>query len=249
MINTIEYNGRTISFDGYGKEHIIGGEGPIMVENFHVWPGDVVFDVGAGDSSWTLYALASGAAMVYAIEPSLPNYKKLVQDVLVNEGFFERSRLLNIGLDNHDNVKTLADWYIHIGGEEGLTLTDDCRVPIRFLPLDHFLPELTRLDWVKMDIEGGEWYAMQGGKQTIEKFRPHLIIENHDQIQRIGPWMKSNSIVEKIYGRLRDLDYDIHETTHANTTGRTFIIAHPRPGHPHHDQPHPPPHHTTEQEP
>jgi FkbM family methyltransferase len=225
VIDTIEYNGRTISFDGYGKEHIIGGEGPIMAKNFLIRPGQVFFDVGAGDSSWTLYALASGAAKVYAFEPSLPNYKKLVQDVLVNEGFFERSRLLNVGCDRYDCVKTLADWYTHIGGDDGLEITPDCKVPVRFLPIDHYLPELTRLDWIKMDIEGGEYDAILGGIETIKKFRPNFIIENHEEIIRIGPWMKANRVVPKIYELLGSLGYWIFEDTHVQTAGRSFIIA------------------------
>jgi len=70
-IETIEYNGRRISYDGSGKEHMMGGEGPIMAKYFDIKPNEVFFDVGAADSQWTLYALASGA-YVYAIEPSIP---------------------------------------------------------------------------------------------------------------------------------------------------------------------------------
>jgi FkbM family methyltransferase len=227
MVETITYNGRTFSFDGGGKEHVLGGEGPIMAKHLQVKAGEVFFDVGAADSAWTLYALASGAT-VYAFEPSQPQFKKLVQDVMVNDGFLERVHLFNMGLDREDCVKTLADWYVHLGGFEGLELTPDCHVPTRFLKLDFFLPELKRLDWIKMDVEAGEYYVLQGGAEAIKKFRPSLIIENHQDIVRMGDWMRANQIVEKIYAMLRDLDYDIVEDTHAHTIGRSFIVATPR---------------------
>ncbi|MEV6878398.1 FkbM family methyltransferase [Amycolatopsis sp. NPDC051128] len=36
---------------------------------------------------------------------------------------------------------------------------------------------LTRLDFVKIDVEGGELHVLQGGQQTIETFRPTMLIE------------------------------------------------------------------------
>lgn len=224
-VKTFEYNGREMSFDQYGEELFTAGEGAIMSKNFSIKPGEVFFDVGAGDSTWTIYALASGAAMAYAFEPSVPNYKKLVMDVLLNDGFFERCKLLNVGLDRQDCVKTLADWYSESGGWDGLDVSPDCTVMTRFLPMDHFLPELQRLDWVKMDIEGGEFSVMEGGLETIRKFRPNFIIENHEDVPRIGPWMKQNQIVRKIYELLESLRYRIHVETHPNTWGRSHIIA------------------------
>ena len=227
MLETVNYNGRTFSFDGGGTEHVSGGEGPIMAKHFNAKPGDIFFDVGASDSAWTLYGIASGA-FTYAFEPSVPQYKKLVKDVLANDGFFEKSKLLNVGLDKVDCVKTLGDWYTALGGSDGLELTPDCLIPTRFMKMDYFLPELPRLDWVKMDVEAGEYYVMLGGIETIKKFRPNFIIENHKDIVRMGVWMKENLIVEKIYTMLKDLNYDIIEDTHEQTQGRTFIIANPR---------------------
>jgi len=243
-IETIEYNGRKISYDGSGKEHMMGGEGPIMAKHFNIQPGEVFFDVGAADSQWTLYALASGA-YVYAIEPSVPYFKKILQDVLANDPpcmasadaqgfwqpdygvhFFERCKVLNIGLGREDRTERLRDWYGRIVGDgDGLCKLPDTQAVVRFLPLDHFLPELPRLDWVKIDVEGGELDVIEGGRQAVEKFKPNFIIENHAQIDRIGPYMAQNRIVERIYELLHGLGYCLIEDSHQNTYGRSFIIA------------------------
>jgi FkbM family methyltransferase len=36
---------------------------------------------------------------------------------------------------------------------------------------------LTKVDLVKLDLEGSEWPALRGGERTIARFRPHVIFE------------------------------------------------------------------------
>src|SRR5262249_51089477 len=37
--------------------------------------------------------------------------------------------------------------------------------------------QIERLDLIKIDVEGFEWPVLQGGEQTIAKFRPHIVFE------------------------------------------------------------------------
>jgi FkbM family methyltransferase len=39
-----------------------------------------------------------------------------------------------------------------------------------------------RLDWIKMDIEGGEIEALKGAEKTLARFRPRLFIEVHETV-------------------------------------------------------------------
>jgi len=45
--------------------------------------------------------------------------------------------------------------------------------------LDAILPvaKITRLDLIKIDVEGYEWPVLNGATQTIAKFRPHIVFE------------------------------------------------------------------------
>jgi FkbM family methyltransferase len=36
---------------------------------------------------------------------------------------------------------------------------------------------IPKVDVMKLDIEGGEWYALQGAQQTLERLRPILVFE------------------------------------------------------------------------
>ena len=55
-------------------------------------------------------------------------------------------------------------------------------VPI--MKLDDFITEnkITKLDFLKMDIEGYEPSVIEGAKQTLKTFKPHLYIEIHPKL-------------------------------------------------------------------
>jgi len=187
------------------------GEGSIAAKYLKVKEGDVFFDVGSSWAMWTLYALACGA-YVYSFEPSVPYCNDVERFVRANEGFIERCKVLNLGLDKVENVKTLGDWY-RAHGWHG-PLTEEHHVPTTFKPLDSFLPELKRLDWIKMDVEGGELDVLLGGLSALKKFKPNLIIENHLGVDQIGAWMRANRIYEQMMELLRGLGYQMTEEPH-----------------------------------
>jgi hypothetical protein len=55
--------------------------------------------------------------------------------------------------------------------------------------LDHFVEEqkITQLDFVKADVEGAELRVLEGGKETIERFKPALLLEIEERhVERFG---------------------------------------------------------------
>lgn len=52
-------------------------------------------------------------------------------------------------------------------------------VPVEVDTADALLERVgvTRLDFVKIDVEGAELYVLQGGENSIEKFKPTLLVE------------------------------------------------------------------------
>jgi hypothetical protein len=51
--------------------------------------------------------------------------------------------------------------------------TFDCKV----ISVDEFLPSLTELDFVKIDIEGAELSAFKGMERTLQRFKPTVLFE------------------------------------------------------------------------
>ena len=140
----------------------------------------VMFDVGA-NVGLTAVMAASHAAMVYAFEPSPITFKHLTETVLAN-GLSERIRLINRGLSDHDGDLTFfqdptSGSASHIITSSTLARASDIRVPVQ--TLDSFAQQqgITRLDLIKIDVEGFEIDVLRGAKETIERLRPSALIE------------------------------------------------------------------------
>lgn len=57
---------------------------------------------------------------------------------------------------------------------------------------------LKRVDWIKMDIEGGEIEALRGAQQTLELLRPVLFIEVHETMEPLTRFLaKSGYRIEQ----------------------------------------------------
>jgi FkbM family methyltransferase len=228
-LSEFEFKGKKFNVDSNVIGDFIGGEGPIMAKYLEAKESDVFFDVGASWAMWTLYGLSLGAR-VYSFEPVHSHFERLVAYVKANPALADRCALLECGLASTETMMTMAEWSKAHGwlGEEvdkaqGNPLpTPDYYVPLKFRTIDSFLPELDRLDWIKIDVEGGEYEVLLGGLECLTKYKPKMIIENHLTVNQIGEWMRKNNIHERMIRLLRTLKYTITEVPHQ---GRGFIIC------------------------
>ena len=141
-----------------------------------VRPGDVVLDLGAykGESSVWLARQAGPSGLVLALEPNP-----------VSRAFLKRNvaRAENLGI-SPIRILPVAAGSSHrrekfVGTAEGCSRLDTggaMTVDVTTLDdvvLEH---ELTRVDFVKMDIEGGEVDALKGARKTILQYAPRLAV-------------------------------------------------------------------------
>jgi FkbM family methyltransferase len=218
---TVSFHGRTFTLYKEHASDFTEGEGAIMGPYFDCRPGDVFVDVGAAHSTWTIYGLASGAT-VHAFEPSRPYYDLLVREVDLTPSYGPLAHLYCMGLDDVNQDKTLEDWYEGAGGP-GFEVSPDCTVTTPFRRLDDLLPDLQGLDWMKLDVEGGELTVLKGARKHLAKYHPTLIIENHINVVRIGDWMRATNMLGEMRTMLEGLGYNqFEEVPHQ---GRSFIIA------------------------
>ena len=141
-------------------------------------PGDVVMDAGAHLGESTRNALRLGASMVIAVEPSPDNLRAFRRNLAtpIGEG---RIVIVETGVYDHEGVLTFEShksWdgqfvdphETHGGKIEQLPVTT----------IDALVAQLklTRLDFIKMDIEGSEPYALKGAAETLRRFKPRLAI-------------------------------------------------------------------------
>lgn len=148
----------------------------------NVKKGDVCLDLGAHIGYYTLLfsRLVGWKGQVYAFEPSIDNFAILERNVRRNR------RKRNVTLER----LAVAD-----RSEEGLLLATDgpsgaYRVvydmsqrisldwdTIDTVSLDEYFTEEQDVDWIKMDIEGSEFYALQGAQRLLDRSNPIIIME------------------------------------------------------------------------
>lgn len=135
--------------------------------------GDVVFDVGASYGTYTLSARAMGAT-VYSFEPEKTIYHDLVNNILINK-FEDKCMAINMGLWSEGAVIDMKQYAPHWPQQ---TISENYQAT----SLDIIFESnnnLTKLDWMKIDVEGAEEHVVRGGLKTIGKYKPNLIIECH----------------------------------------------------------------------
>lgn len=146
------------------------------VSNVH--PGDIVLDCGAHVGVFTQRALDQGAAKVVAIEPDpiqieclRRNFAREIESgrvILVEKGVWSSSGTLplNVGVENSGMSSLVTE----TGG-------DTLDIPVT--TIDELVADLAleRVDYIKLDIEGAEREALEGGFATIRKSHPRILLE------------------------------------------------------------------------
>jgi FkbM family methyltransferase len=133
---------------------------------------DVVFDVGSSYGSYSLSACALGAT-VYAFEPEKLVFNDLILNININN-WHNKCFGYNFGLHSSekeiDFAKEASHWpQFAISSLYKMRMLDDIVVE----------QKISRLDWIKIDVEGAEEHVIIGGKNTIQKLHPKLIVECH----------------------------------------------------------------------
>jgi FkbM family methyltransferase len=184
-----------------------------------VRPGDIVLDCGAHIGLYARKALADGAKMVVAIEPSPENIECLRRNLSkdINAG---RVIVYPKGVWNREEEvsfkKETASGANHIMQEsEG----GDQIIHIPVTTIDKIVSELKleKVDFIKMDIEGAEQNALTGAQQTIVKYHPRMAIATEHTLDPLKNAQRVSAIILGIS------DYCV-ECGHINITpgGRVF---------------------------
>jgi FkbM family methyltransferase len=130
----------------------------------YVTEWECAVDGGAHVGSWTR-ALCDKFTTVYAFEPNSDNYACLLQNAPQAEA--RRSalgqRYGHVGLAGGNNS---GCWHVTEGEQ------------VTVMPLDEFRPLWAlRVGYLKLDVEGYEWYALAGAKKLLRRCSPVVQIE------------------------------------------------------------------------
>lgn len=146
-------------------------------------PGAVVVDAGANIGNHTLFfAAVCGAAMVHAIEPGRVARSILERNIALN-GLEERVRVHPFALGAEPGASEFRRYPAGNIGAATLEPDPGGRYPVA--ALDSL--RLGRVDFVKMDVEGGFLDALRGAGETLRRFRPPVWIELRRKLGEVEP--------------------------------------------------------------
>jgi FkbM family methyltransferase len=169
-------------------------------------PGYVFFDVGAnfGYYSLVLASRLNKQCVIHAFEPNPPTLARLRHHVAIN-GLQDAVHVHDLALSDQVGTAALATKEGNSGGTH-VVAADATSTLVQLTTLDAFCDEqrLTRLDAVKIDVEGFEERVLLGGRRTLSRWRPVLLLE----LEPARLHDKETS-VERVVRLLQELGYSL----------------------------------------
>lgn len=141
--------------------------------------GDIVLDCGASDGDFSRQALDAGAKLVVAIELSPASVECLRRNlapeiaagraIVYPKGVWDKNDTLPLNISDANFAANSV--VLHAPGAHATFLA-------QLTTIDQIVHELalSRVDFIKMDIEGAEVNALHGARETLRRFRPRLAI-------------------------------------------------------------------------
>lgn len=169
--------------------YVLGAFEPSTVRFYRkvLQSGDIVLDIGANIGAHTLpfAKCVAPAGKVYAFEPTEFAYNKLVENLALNpelDGIVVSNHmLLNAPGDLQAPSEIYSSWPLNPAGHVHEKHLGQLR-PLGGVKIDTVdsycaVNGITRIDWIKIDVDGNETTVLQGSTRTLRNMRPKLIIE------------------------------------------------------------------------
>ncbi len=177
-----------------------------------IGPGMCVVDVGANAGVFTLMAakLVGAEGAVHAFEPSPRDRERLVANVSANGLTNVKVHAAAVGRGAGKAVLAVSGaehpGHNTIGGFAYSSTVRAYSVEVDVTSLDEFAEanKLGRLDLLKIDVEGSETAVLEGGRESLRKFRPVIVAEASEaSLRQLG------SSVAELLQLLRAAGYEV----------------------------------------
>lgn len=172
-----------ISNYGYWEQHLY-----LFYSQF-IQPDYIVLDGGANLGFHTIcFAALANKGKVYSFEPQPLIFNLLSTNILLN-GATNIVKQFRLGLgDKESNLKMtplkeqfFSEDCINYGGR-GLTQSEEGEEEVLLTTIDNL--NLSKLDFIKLDVQGFELETIKGGETTIKNNYPIFFLENYPDSEK-----------------------------------------------------------------
>lgn len=147
----------------------------------HLKKNDIFFDVGANIGLISLFVKKFFPEVeIHAFEPGNATYACFSETIIKN-------KLSKIFLNKKgvSNTEGMAKFFIDPKSNGGSSLVREQfgkAIEIDLTTIDKYVDKTGVVpNFIKVDVEGAEEFVLQGAKETIQKYRPILIIESDNE--------------------------------------------------------------------
>ncbi len=143
----------------------------------HTKPGAYCLDVGANLGFYTVkfgqWVGKSGHVAAFEANPVMA--ERVRKNVRLN-GFSHVEVIENAV---HDHPDTLEFYISDSPGKSSIYAISNPvkKITVKAITLDDYLRDWSRLDVIKMDIEGNDCLGLIGARESIRRFRPFIVFE------------------------------------------------------------------------
>jgi FkbM family methyltransferase len=177
-MDSLSYHGDTFHIGGFKIKTNIGEMTTSWVfkqyelKGCEVEEGDYVLEGGAYEGGTSLWFVANGAGKVYAFEPDPHNFSVLLENI--------RRNRLSDKIIPFQKALSRSEGRLRFSatGTGGSKASDSGNLTVESVALDELLEKnfVERVDFIKLDVEGSELEVLEGGTETIKKFKPKMAI-------------------------------------------------------------------------
>jgi FkbM family methyltransferase len=159
-----------------------------QVMSQYIKPGWVCVDLGAniGQSALAMAPLAKPGGKVIAFEAFPHNAARLRRNLRIR-GFGKDVQVENLAVsDGQAHRLTIyagrnkSDFEWNVIGRDVTGQTTAAEMEIAAVALDEYFPPGSRINFIKIDIEGAEALALAGMRRVLRESQPIIVIEFHN---------------------------------------------------------------------
>lgn len=185
-------------------------EGPYSFGGVTVEENDIVFDIGANYGLFSAIAASiAKSGKVYAFEPV-----KKTQEILKRTADLYDNIVIEPYAVSDNCGKTMINistYTSNPGAASIMSVNCDSKTEeVETITLDHFIKQnqVSRIDFIKADIEGAERLLLAGAKEVLQKFAPKLAIctyhypEDPALLEFMIKQANPGYVIERAYGKL-----------------------------------------------
>ncbi|MEJ7644332.1 MAG: FkbM family methyltransferase [Chryseolinea sp.] len=167
--------------------------------NRHLKAEMIFADIGANQGEFALFAAKRlSRGKVLAFEPVNIYQQQLAENISLNG--FKNIDTFDFGLSDKSMQMPIYSSEEGIGENEGLASIFQSSHRNRLVQqielkiFDDVIQDLkiSRLDFMKIDVEGAELMVLRGARKTIEKYRPYVMLEVSEETYRAAGYSVSD---------------------------------------------------------